>query len=103
VSGRRAFVWLAEEYLTVQFATEPLAQYRVVYERDHHQLRDLTEPRLFETRYRSAQPPLLELRADHWRLMFRLPAAAPRRRRRPAALVQLPLLPDEPPAGRQPG
>ena len=74
VSGRRAFVWLAEEYLTVQFATEPLAQYRVAYERDHQQLRDLTEPRLFETRYRSAQPPLLKLRAEDWRLMFRLPS-----------------------------
>ena len=103
VTGRRAFVWLAEEYLTVQFAAEPLAQYRVAYERDHKSLRDLTEPRLFETRYRSPQPPLLELRAEDWRLMFRLPDPTPRRRQHPAPLVQLPLLPDEPPADQQHG
>jgi putative transposase len=103
VTGRRAFVWLAEEYLTVQFAAEPLAQYRVAYERDHTGLRDLTEPRLFATRYRSPQLPLLKLRTEDWRLMFRLPAPVPRRRRQPAPLVQLPLLPDEPLAEQQHG
>jgi transposase len=92
VNSQHASVWLTEEYLTVQFAAEPLARYRVAYERDHKRLRDLSEPRLFETRYRSPQLPLLELRTEDWRLMFRLPAAAPRRRRHPGALVQLPLL-----------
>jgi transposase InsO family protein len=101
VSGRRAFVWLAEEYLTVQFAAEPLAQYRVTYARDHRGLRELSEPRVFATQYRSPQPPLLELRTEDWRLMFRLPDPAPRRRRRLPALVQLPLLPEEPPRERQ--
>jgi hypothetical protein len=89
--------------LTVQFAAEPLAQYRVAYERDHQRLRDLSEPRLFATRYRSPQPPLLELRAEDWRLMFRLPDPAPRRRQHPAPLVQLPLLPGDPPADQQHG
>jgi hypothetical protein len=93
--GRQAFVWLADQYLIIQFEAAPLAQYRVTYERDHRGIREMTEPRLFETRYRSPQPLLPELHAEDWRVMIRLPEPAPRRRRL-AASRQLPLLADEP-------
>src|SRR5439155_6736617 len=42
-------VWLYGENLTVHFAEEPLAQYKVAYERDQKRLKTVTEPRLFET------------------------------------------------------
>lgn len=68
-----------------------MAQYHVAYERDHKGLRDLTDPRLFETRYWSPQLLLWELGPEGWRVVLRLPKYAPRRRSL-AVGVQLPLL-----------
>ena len=42
-------VWLYGENLTVHFAEEPLAQYKVAYAGDGKRLRRVSDPRLFET------------------------------------------------------
>jgi putative transposase len=85
--------WLYGEHLTVHFAEEPLAQYKVRYERDQKGLTTVTKPRLFETPFRSPQLLLWEFRPDDWHLVLRLPEYAPRRRQT-AAAIQLPLLPE---------
>jgi putative transposase len=93
LAGEHGAVWLYGENLTVHFAGEPLAHYKVAYERDQKGLKAVTEPRLFETRFKSPQLALWELGPDDWHVVLRLPEYAPRRRQ-PAVAVQLPLLPE---------
>jgi len=66
LAGARAAVWLDGETLTVEYATEALAQYRVAYESDGRRLRKVDEPRLFPTRYPSPQPFLPPLDEITW-------------------------------------
>jgi len=49
---------VAGEHLTVEFADEPLARYRVTDQPDKRHLQAVTEPHLFETPHRSPQLPL---------------------------------------------
>jgi len=56
LAGGQVAVWLFGDTLTVEHATDALAQYRVAYEPDERHLRGITEPHLFETRYPSPQP-----------------------------------------------
>ncbi len=49
LAGEQGAVWLYGEHLTVHCAEEPLAQYKVSYERGRKALKAVTEPRLFET------------------------------------------------------
>jgi len=81
VAGARAAVWLYGEHLTVEFADEPLAQYRVAYQPDRRHLREVDDPHLFETPHRSSQPPLWTWGEGEWLCVLRLPAYAPRRPR----------------------
>jgi putative transposase len=92
LAAEQGAVWLYGEHLTVHFADEPLAHYQVAYERNQKGLKTVTEPRLFETRFRSPQLLLWELGPDDWHVVLRLPEYAPRRRQT-ATAVQLPLLP----------
>ncbi len=79
LAGARAAVWADEETLTIEYATEALAQYRVAYEPDGRRFRADDEPRLFPTRYPSPQPFLPPLDAVEWHPAQRL---APYRSRR---------------------
>ncbi|HEV8190732.1 MAG TPA: hypothetical protein VGP82_04505, partial [Ktedonobacterales bacterium] len=79
LTGREAAVWLFGETLTLDYADEALAQYRVAFEPDERHLRDVTEPRLFEHRYPSPQPVLWEVPDGEWHLAIRLPPPRPRR------------------------
>src|SRR5918999_1615653 len=47
LAGERAAVWVWDEELTIEYAGETLARYRVTYEADGHRLREVGEPRLF--------------------------------------------------------
>ncbi len=95
LADRLASVWVTEEEVTIQFAEEPLARYGVTHQRDHRHFRQVTPKRIFETPYQSPQLPLLELKADDWRLAIELPMQHQRRRRR-SSLVQAQLFaPDE--------
>ena len=74
-----------EETLTVEYATETLAQYTLAYEPDERRIRAANEPRLFATRYPSPQPYLAPLVALPWRQAIRLPPYRARRPRRAGA------------------
>ena len=74
-------VWLYGETLTIEFADEPLAQYRVRYQPNKKQLRAITEPRLFETAFQSPQLALWELDDAECLKVMRRPDYAPRRPR----------------------
>jgi len=78
LARQRAAVWLYGETLTLEFADEPLAQYRVRYQADKAHLRVVEAPLLFETPYRSPQLPLWELSDEEWLKVMRRPDYAPR-------------------------
>jgi putative transposase len=81
VAGEQAAVWLYGEHLTVEFADEPLAQYRVTYQPDKRHLKTVADPHLFETPHRAPQPPLWQLGDGEWLTVLRLSGYAPRTRR----------------------
>jgi hypothetical protein len=95
LARQAATLWLYDETLTLEFTNTPLAQFTVSYQPDRKHFRRITEPRLFETQYRSRQLPLRERDAVVWHLVRRLPDYAPRRRTgeagEAASLEQLPL------------
>ena len=80
MAGDQGAVWLYGENLTVHFAEEPLAQYKMAYATDHQRLRSVTEPRLFETQFQSPQMFLWEQGLADGHLVIKLPEYAPRRR-----------------------
>jgi hypothetical protein len=90
LARERAAVWLYGETLTLEYADELLAQYKVKYQPDKAQLLTVVEPRLFETPYHSPQLPLWELSDAEWLKVMRRPDYASRMPRR-AAPVQTPL------------
>ena len=55
---RRVAVWLYREQLTVEFNETFLAQYRVDYAPNKKHFRAVTNPQIYDTRYRSPQLPL---------------------------------------------
>jgi transposase len=89
LAGDEGAVWLYGENLTVHFAEEPLAQYKVAYASNEKRLRQVTEPRLFETPFQSPQLFLWERGLADWHLVLRLPEYAPRRRKRTLAVQPL--------------
>ena len=95
LAGERAAVWVRDETLTIEYATETLAQYRVQYEADGRRLQEVTEPRLFATDHASPQPFLAPLETVEWHPAQRLAPYRPRRTRRGEGW-QAPLLPLEP-------
>jgi len=76
-----AAVWLYGETLTIEFADEPLARYRVRYQPDKKHLRAVEEPHLFATPFRSPQLALWELDDTEWLKVLRRPDYAARKPR----------------------
>jgi putative transposase len=81
LAGERAAVWVWDETLTIEYAAETLAQYRVAVEVDGRRLRDVADPRFFPTRHASPQPFLAPLEATQWLPAQRLALYWPRRKR----------------------
>ncbi len=81
LAGEHAAVWVWDEELTIEYAGDTLARYRVSYEPDGHRLREVGEPRLFATGHASPQPFLPPLEELDWRLAQRVAPYRPRRRR----------------------
>src|SRR5439155_4452353 len=81
LARERAAVWLYGETLTIEFADEPLARYRVRYQPDKKHLRAIEEPHLFETPFHSRQLALWELDDTAWLKVIRRPDYAPRQPR----------------------
>ena len=97
LAGEHAAVWVDGETLTLEYATDTLAQYRVAYEADGRRLKEVDEPRLFATGHASPQSFLPELAAVEWHPAQHL-APYRARRRRPAEAQQERLLVPEPDA-----
>ncbi len=83
LAGSGVAVWLYGEHLTVEFADEPLAQYRVRYAPDKQHLKEVTVVELFDTPHRSRQLPLWELGDGEWLKAIRREPYATRRQRPP--------------------
>lgn len=86
LAGAQAAVWLFDQTLTLEYATDTLAQYHVVATADGRSLRAVTEPQLFATRYPSPQPFLPPLDTLAWDPAQPL---GPSPRRRPSAVPLL--------------
>lgn len=71
-------MWLYGETLTIEFADEPLARYRVRYQPDKKHLRAVEEPQVYETPFRLPQLALWELDDTEWLKVIRRPDYAPR-------------------------
>jgi len=74
-------VWLYADRLTVAYADQPLAYYRVRYAADGYTLEEVAEPELLATDFRSPQLSLWVLSEDEWLKILQV--ARPRRRPRP--------------------
>jgi len=83
LAGERAAVWVDGETLTLEYATDTLAQYHATAEADGRRLKEVDGPRLYETEHASPQPFLPELAQLDWRPARRLAPYRPRRQRRP--------------------
>jgi transposase len=81
LAGEQAAVWLWDNGLTVEYATETLAQYRVTFDADGRHFREVGEPRLFATDHASPQPFLPPLEDIAWHAAQRLEPYRPRRQR----------------------
>ena len=94
--GEAVAVWLYGETLTVTFADEPLAQYRVSYQPGEHHLAHMHELERFETPYQSPQWPLWEWDDSFWLSVIRLPQSTPRQKlsSTPGWQLSLPFGPD---------
>ncbi len=87
--GAGVAVWLYEEQFLIVYDDQAVAQYRVGYQPDQRQFRDVTEPHLFDTSHRSPQLLLWELTDDEWRKADRLPHSIIRRKPdQPVAHIQ---------------
>jgi len=92
LAKQRANIWLSREHVTIEFGDEPLSQYAVQYQPDGKHVRDVSEPRRFETRYHTPQLDLWQNGEVEWHLVRRLPDYAPRQRKKAVGeAVQHPL------------
>jgi putative transposase len=94
IAGATAAVWIDDETLTIEYAMDTLAQYRVADETDRHHLREVSEPRIDATCMRNPQPFLPLFEASRWQPIQRLTPSQPRHHRT-AMSHQTPLFPRE--------
>jgi hypothetical protein len=66
LARRQTHIWLSREHLTIEFGDEPLSQFAVQYQSDEKHLRDIVDPRRFETRFRSSQLDLWQESEVEW-------------------------------------
>ena len=82
LAGEQAAVWVWDDEVTVEYASDTLAQYRVAYEADGHHFREVDEPRLFATGHVAPQPFLPPLEEVDWQPAHRVAPYRPRRKHR---------------------
>jgi len=101
LARQSATLWLYGETLTLEFTNTPLSQFTVSYQPDKKHFRQITEPRLFETQYRSPQLDLWDSGAVEWRLVRRLPEYTVQQHQAATVIswIQPVLLPPAPQAG----
>jgi transposase InsO family protein len=93
LARKRVSIWLYEGRLHIEYQQTMLARYQYSYDRRAKRLRNVRQPELAKTAFRSPQLELWELDEEQWRKILERPAAL--RRRKPGGEVrieQLPLL-----------
>ncbi len=93
LSGSQVSVWIYDGSITVEYQTVTLSKYRVEQAPDRKQIKQVSNPRLAKTPFRSPQLTLIDVGPDEWRLYWRAPSY--QQRQRPPALsgmVQLPFV-----------
>jgi putative transposase len=85
-------VWVYDGSLKVEYQAVTLAKYTVELQDDHKHLREVKNPRLADTPFRSPQLALFDLKPGEWLLYWKTPGHAPAHRRRSVpGIIQLPL------------
>lgn len=84
-------VWIYTSTLKMEYQGNDLALYTIEWEEDNKHLKEVSNPRLIQTRYQSPQLALFELGPDDWLLFKKVPSYLPRKKRKRAEIVQLPL------------
>ncbi|HBE26206.1 MAG TPA: hypothetical protein DDW33_11025 [Ktedonobacter sp.] len=85
-------VWVYEGTLKIEYKAVTLSKYTVELQEDRKHLREVSNPRLADTPFRSPQLTLIDIGPHEWLLYWRTPTYAPaRRKRRVPGIVQLPL------------
>ena len=92
LARKKTTIWLSKEHLTGEYGDEPLSQYAVQYQADEKQVRTITEPHHFETRYRSPQLELWQRNEVEWHLVKRLPDYASRLKKKAVGEMTQPSL-----------
>lgn len=83
-------VWLYEGTLKVEYQAVTLSKYTVELQEDRKHLKEVSNPRLADTPFRSLQLTLLDLGPHEWVLFWHLPEYAPARRKHQGpGMVQL--------------
>lgn len=84
-------VHLYTSTLKVEYQDEELAFYTVQWQDDTKHIKEVTNPRVIETRYRSPQLTLWTLGPDEWLLFKKLPDSVARKKWKRTETIQLPL------------
>ena len=80
----------------MEYEAVTLSKYTVELQDDHRHLREVSNPRLADTPFRSPQMTLIDISPHEWVLYWRTPSYTARRRPRVQGVEQLPLF-DLPP------
>ena len=92
LAGSPVTVWVYDGSITVEYQTVTLSKYSVELQEDRKRLKQVSNPHLSQTPFRSPQLTLIDVSPDEWRLYWRVPESVPRPRiRRLSDMVQLPL------------
>ena len=91
LAGTPVSVWVYDGSIRLEYDAVLLSVYSFEWETDGKHIRDITNPKLVDTYFRSPQLALFELGPDEWLLCLRAPQYASRRHTRTEASVQLPL------------
>jgi putative transposase len=85
-------VWVYEGTLKIEYQATTLSKYTVQLQEDHRHVREVSNPRLADTPFRSPQLTLIDISSNEWLLYRRIPTSAPARRKQPVpGIIQLPL------------
>ena len=85
-------VWIYTSTLKMEYQGNDLALYIIEWEEDNKHLKEVSNPRLIQTRYQSPQLTLFELGPDDWLLFKKVPPYSPRKKQKRGEIIQL-LLP----------
>jgi len=80
-------VWVYEGTLKLEYQAVTLSKYRVDLQDDRKHIKNVGNPRLAETVFRSPQLTLFDLGPDEWLLYWKAPSYALRRRTQPDSKV----------------